>query len=250
MTVATALAGVVCVVTGGAGGLGRAMSLGLAARGASLVVADLDADRAQQVVGALDAPAVAVAADCTAPDDIERVLDAAVEAFGGPATALVNNAGVLSHSPLLDLDDAEAERVLRVNTLGPMRFTRAFARRLVAAGQGGAIVNITSSTAHVASLPGLSAYAASKGGLLAFTRNAAADLAPHGIRVNAVSPGWMRTEMSAALPEEDPRLLARIPLGRPADPAELVGAIAFLLSDEAGYITGTYVPVDGGWLGY
>ncbi len=244
------LTGTVCVVTGAGGGLGRAFATGLAQRGARVVVADVDGQRAQQVADGLDGPALAVTADCTVSSDIEHVLDRASEAFGGPPTALVNNAGVLSFARLLELDDDEADRVVRINTLGPMRFTRAFAQRLVEAGHGGSVVNITSTTAHVASLPGLSVYAASKGGLLAFTRGAAADLAPHGIRVNAVSPGWMRTEMSASLGDEDHGLLGRIPMGRPADPSELVGALAFLLSDDAGYVTGTCLPVDGGWLGY
>lgn len=244
------LTGTVCVVTGAGGGLGRAFATGLSQRGASVVVADLDGQRAEQVADELAGPALAVAADCTMSSDIDHVLDRATEAFGGPPTALVNNAGVLSFARLLELDDDEADRVVRINTLGPIRFTRAFARRLVATGHGGSVVNITSTTAHVASLPGLSAYAASKGGLLAFTRGAAADLAAHGIRVNAVSPGWMRTEMSASLGEEDDPLLERIPMRRPAYPSELVGALAFLLSDDAGYVTGTCLPVDGGWLGY
>lgn len=244
------LQGRTCVVTGGGGGLGRAFALGLGGRGARVVVVDEDGAAAQRAADEVGGSAFSVTADCTDPGDIDRVLDEVTDQFGAPPDGLVNNAGVLDHAAVLDIDDDRAERVLRINTLGPIRFTRAFARRLVDRSLPGAIVNITSTTAHVASLRGLSTYAASKGGLLAFTRGAAADLAPHGIRVNAVSPGWMRTSMSSSLEDGSSPLLARIPMGRPADPAELVGAAAFLLSDEAGYVTGTVLPVDGGWLGY
>lgn len=244
------LRGRTCVVTGGGKGLGRAFALGLGVRGARVVVADVDGDAAQRVADEVGERGLAVTADCTDPDHIDHVLDEATQRHGAPPDGLVNNAGVLDHAPLLEVDDDRAETVLRVNTLGPIRFTRAFARRLVERSLPGAVVNITSTTAHVASLRGLSTYAASKGGLLAFTRGAAADLAAHDIRVNAVSPGWMRTEMSAGLDAHGSRLLGRIPMGRPATPDELVGAVAFFLSDEAGYVTGTCLPVDGGWLGY
>ena len=196
-------------------------------------------------------PALGVVADCSTTAGIRQILDAAEDRWGACVCALVNNAGVLSFSGVLELTDDEIERVLRINSMGPMVATREFALRLVEAGKAGSVVNITSTTAHVASLPGLSAYGASKGALLAFTRGAATDLARHGIRVNAVAPGWMATHMSESV--DDRRgvgLEKRIPMRRPAHPAELVAGICFLLSDEAGYIDGTTLAIDGGWMGY
>jgi NAD(P)-dependent dehydrogenase (short-subunit alcohol dehydrogenase family) len=237
------------VVTGAARGLGRSIALRLASEGAGVVVADLDEDGLAgtiEIIGS-DAVVVAVRADCASDEGIEEVLDAAGQ-LGGPA---VNNAAVLSGGRVTEVDRQEIERVLRVNSIGPMLMTAAFSRRLIDAGIPGAIVCIASTTAHVASLPGLSTYAASKGAVLAFTRGAATDLARHGIRVNAVSPGWIRTDMTKSLADEaDAPLLNRIPMRRAAEPSEIASAVVWLLSDDAGYVTGTSLAVDGGWLGY
>ncbi len=240
------------MVTGAGRGLGRAVAWRLAAEGAGVVAADLNAEDLEQTVagspaGGAIVPAVA---DCSRRDGLEQVFDACAT-LGGVADALVNNAAVLSGGPVTDVAEEEIERVLRVNTIGPMLATTAFARRLVAAGAPGAVVNIASTTAHIASLPGLSTYAASKGAVLAYTRAAAADLARYGIRVNAVSPGWIRTAMTSGIDDEsDAPLLRRIPMRRPAEPAEIAAAVVWLLADDAGYVTGTSMAVDGGWLGY
>ncbi|MDA8266839.1 MAG: SDR family NAD(P)-dependent oxidoreductase [Actinomycetota bacterium] len=246
------LSGRRAVVTGAGRGLGRAVAWRLAAEGAGVVAADLNAEDLEQTVagspaGGAIVPAVA---DCSRRDGLEQVFDACAT-LGGVADALVNNAAVLSGGPVTDVAEEEIERVLRVNTIGPMLATTAFARRLVAAGAPGAVVNIASTTAHIASLPGLSTYAASKGAVLAYTRAAAADLARYGIRVNAVSPGWIRTAMTSGIDDEsDAPLLRRIPMRRPAEPAEIAAAVVWLLADDAGYVTGTSMAVDGGWLGY
>jgi len=240
------------VVTGGGRGLGRAVTWRLAAEGASVVAVDLNAaDLEQTLAGSPRHGAVRpVVADCAHSDGIEAVLDVCTT-FSGIPDALVNNAAVLSGGPVTEVTEAEIERVLRVNTIGPMLATTAFARRLVTAGVPGAVVSIASTTAHIASLPGLSTYAASKGAVLAYTRAAATDLARYGIRVNAVSPGWIRTDMTSGLGEErDAPLLRRIPMRRPAEPVEVAAAVAWLLSDESAYVTGTSVAVDGGWLAY
>jgi 3alpha(or 20beta)-hydroxysteroid dehydrogenase len=223
--------------------------------GARVAVVDIDEDSVNGVAGELEAigRVVPIVADCSDSQELGRAFDAVETEWGGPVDALVNNAGVLSFELANELTDAEVERVLRVNLMGPMLTTREFATRLIAAGVPGAVVNITSTTAHIASLPRLSAYAASKGGLLAFTRGAAADLARHSIRINAVSPGWMDTDMSASLDGRqsgDGELRNRIPLRRAAVPEELVPAIVFLLSDDAGYIDATCLAIDGGWMGY
>ncbi len=240
------------VVTGGGRGLGRAVAWRLAAEGAGVVAADLNADDLEQTVAGspVEGAVRAAVADCARADGIEGVLDACA-ALGGVPDALVNNAAVLSGGPVTEVTEEEIERVLRVNTMGPMLATTAFARRLVAAGAPGAVVSIASTTAHIASLPALSTYAASKGAVLAYTRAAAADLARHRIRVNAVSPGWIRTDMTSELGDErDAPLLRRIPMRRPAEPAEVAAAVAWLLCDDSAYVTGTSVAVDGGWLAY
>lgn len=246
------LVGRIALVTGAARGLGREVARGLAEEGASVVLADI----ADEVLAAADevsviGPALGVVSDCATTAGIRQVLDTAEQRWGAPVDTLVNNAGVLSNTRVLDLTDDEIERILRINAAGPMIATRELARRLVEAGKGGSVVNITSTTAHVASLPGLAAYGASKGALLAFTRGAATDLARHGIRVNAVAPGWMDTHMSETVTDRrGPGLEVRIPMRRPAHPAELVAGICFLLSDDAGYIDGTTLAIDGGWMGY
>ena len=240
------------MVTGVGRGLGRAIALRLAWEGAAVVAADLEHDGATLTVELIggEVPAIAVCADCATGEGIEAVLDAA-DHLGGPADALVNNAGVLSDVRVPDVERAEIERVLRVNTIAPMLMTTAFARRLIAVGGVGAVVCITSTTADVASLPGLSTYAASKGAVLAYARGAATDLARYGIRVNSVAPGWIRTDMTKSLVDDaDAPLLGRIPMRRAADPSEIAAAVAWLLSDDAGYVTGTSLAVDGGWLGY
>jgi len=249
----TRLRGRLTVVTGAARGLGAGLAEGIAAEGAAVAVADLDeagAAATAERLRAAGATALAVGADCATTDGIRSVLDAVEREWGAPADALVNNAGVVSSVRFLELEDEDIDRVLRVNTAGPIIATREFARRLVAAGRGGAVVSISSTAAHIASLPGLTVYAASKGGVRAFTHAAAVDLARFGIRVNAIAPGWVETEMSRALENHDRGLLARIPLRRPAVPADLVGGAVYLLSDDAGYVTGTTLAIDGGWLAY
>ncbi len=243
------------LVTGAGRGLGREVALGLLQAGARVAVVDIDEASAQRAADDLAAigPVLPIGADCSSSEELAAAFNAVEAEWGEPVDALVNNAGVLSFELANELTDAEIERVLRVNLMGPMLTTREFSTRLIAAGRGGAVVNITSTTAHIASLPRLSAYAASKGGLLAFTRGAAADLARHSIRLNAVSPGWMVTDMSSSLDGKqsgDGELAGRIPLRRPATPDELVPAIVFLLSDDAGYIDGTCLAIDGGWMGY
>jgi len=183
------------LVTGAGRGLGRAIALRLAADGAGVAAVDTDAGGAGETARQVQelAPGLPVVADCATADGLRSAFDAAFRAFGGPVDLLVNNAGVLGGGGVLEVAEDDVERVLRVNAMGPMLAIREFGRGLVAAGSPGAVVNITSTTAHVASLPGLGVYAASKAALLAYTRAAATDLARHRIRVNAVAPGWMRT---------------------------------------------------------
>lgn len=249
----TRLQGQIVVVTGAARGLGAAFAEGIAAEGAAVCVADLDeagAALSAERLRAAGAAAIAVGVDCATTAGIRSVLDAVEREWGAPADGLVNNAGLMWSGRFLELEDEDVERVLRVNTGGPIIATREFARRLAAAGRPGSVVSISSTAAHIASLTGLTLYAASKGGVRAFTHAAAADLARSGIRVNAIAPGWMETEMSKELADDDRGLRSRIPLRRPALPVELVGGMIYLLSDESRYVTGTTLVIDGGWLAY
>jgi NAD(P)-dependent dehydrogenase (short-subunit alcohol dehydrogenase family) len=230
-------AGARAIVTGGLSGIGAATASLLAAHGAAVAVLDLGSD-ADVVVDVRDAEAVAAA------------VAAAGERLGGPADVLVASAGIYRIAPFLDLEPAEWDDVLAINLRGVFLTGRAFARALVAAGRPGAIVNLASTAALVgdADEPGAH-YNASKAGVVSLTRQMAIELAPHGIRVNCVCPGVIDTPMLRLM--DDPAagrryLRESVPLRRLGTAAEVAATIAFLASDEAAYITGAALPIDGG----
>jgi NAD(P)-dependent dehydrogenase (short-subunit alcohol dehydrogenase family) len=236
----------VSLVTGAGSGIGAATAAVLAERGDRVVCADLDGAAADRVAASLP-DAMAVSVDVADGDACDRMVQAAV-AFGGRLDAVVACAGIEAGGDALDLDAADFRRVVDVNLTGSFLTAQRAAR--VMAGRGGSIVLIGSINSQMA-LPGAAAYVASKGGVLMLGRALAIDLAVHGIRVNVIGPGVTDTPMSAvslADPERRDRLMARIPLRRPADPREIGLAAAFLTSDAATYITGAFLPVDGGWL--
>ena len=249
--------GRVALVTGAASGIGQAIALGLADDGAAVACLDVNYDGAVATAAHIDSAggrAVAVRCDVTREDAV-RAAVAEVSASLGVPTAVVNAAGLSTPHGYADVDDATWHRLLDANLYGPLLVCRTAAAAMTGAGLGGAIVNITSiesSTVVVISQPhGQAHYAASKAGLAMMTKVLARDLAPLGIRVNAVAPGVVATAMTERASGGDPALLARttarIPLGRLARPQEIASATAFLLSDEASYITGTELVVDGGW---
>jgi len=246
--------GAVAVVTGGARGIGRATALALADAGAVTVVADLDAEASAVAVaeiGALGGRAWAQAADVTREDSVDALFAAAAEREGR-IDILINNAGIAIRRAAVDLSLDDWDKVVAVNMTGMFLCARSAARHMITRGAGGAVVN-------VASIMGLSggglypniSYQTSKGAVVNMTRALAIEWAPHGIRVNAVAPTYVRTRLIAPLLESaqlTARILAMTPLGRLAEPEDVAAGIAFLASPAAGMITGCVLPVDGGFL--
>jgi NAD(P)-dependent dehydrogenase (short-subunit alcohol dehydrogenase family) len=261
------MAGRRAIVTGGASGIGLACARRLAAEGARVVVLDRRADALAQAVtagpegghtvgaNAVDASAAGPFAaplpcDVRDPGAVAGAVSHAAGLLGGPADVLVNAAGVYRIAPLLDLGPEEWDDVLAVNLRGTFLAGRAVAAALIAAGLPGAIVNISSTAGLVADASEPSAhYNASKAGVLALTRQMAVEWAPHRIRANAVCPGVIDTPMLRLM--DDPAagaayLAAGVPQGRLGTADEVAAVIAFLASDDASYLTGAAVPVDGG----
>ena len=238
-------AGRAAVVTGGAQGIGRAVAAGLVGEGAGVVIVDVDGDLAGQTAGELGCEAVV--GDVSKRQDVRRAVEACLDRFGR-LDAMVAHAGVAYPRPLLDLDDDEWRRQMAVNVDGVFYCTQEAARTMVARRSGGAIVITSSINAfHVEET--MAAYNTSKGAVANFVRSAAIDLGRHGIRVNAVAPGVVNTRI-AALVIEDPVLsqqyLRTMPLGRFGEPVDIANGVLFLASDEAAYITGQSLVIDGG----
>jgi glucose 1-dehydrogenase/3-oxoacyl-[acyl-carrier protein] reductase len=248
--------GAVAIVTGGASGIGRATALRLSAEGAAIVVFDTNVTAADAVAAEMRAVggrrALAASGDVRDATSISRAVDAAVSAFGA-TTHLVNAAGATAHAGLYETSEAEWHRVIDVNLKGTFLASREVARVMA---DGGAIVNIASVESEVVVAIGEHCqpqYSASKGGVRMLTRALAHELGPRGIRVNSVSPGIVATPMLLAhgSREDGERLTrGRTILRRVAEPEEIAAVVAFLLSEDASFITATDLPVDGGWLVY
>lgn len=234
------LDGKVAIITGGARGMGAEDGRRLVAEGAKVVLGDvLDVEGAATAAELGDA-AIFVHLDVTSEESWAAAVEAAHAAFG-PVTVLVNNAGVLSYGPVDTIAKAEFERVAAVNVIGPMLGMKAVAPDMKAAG-GGAIVNI-SSAAGLIPMANLGSYVASKWALRGLTKVAAMDLGHSGIRVNSIHPGGIETPMAAG---GDPAMFAGYAIPRIGNVKEIAAAVAFLASDEASYITGAELAVDGG----
>jgi NAD(P)-dependent dehydrogenase (short-subunit alcohol dehydrogenase family) len=241
------------LVTGAARGIGRGIADVLAERGADVAVNDIDGDRAAAVAEALRTQgvrAVGVQGDVSKRDDVERMFETA-SAELGPIDILVNNAGIETIVPFLELTDEQWTRLIDVNLRGAWLCSQVFCRRVVAERRSASIVHIGSIQAGKV-LPGRTHYAPSKLALDALTRNMSAEMTPHGIRVNCIHPGLVDTPMTEWIMKDAevmPAILSQISLGRAGQPREIGTVAAFLVSDEASYLTGQSIYVDGGWQG-
>jgi 3-oxoacyl-[acyl-carrier protein] reductase len=238
-----ALMGRTAVVTGGSGAIGSAIARKFAAQGATVAVVDADG-RAESV--AAEIGGLALVSDLTGPDAPRRIVDQVIQATGS-LDVLVNAAGIQVRTAAVDITAADWERLLAVNLTAAYRLTQAAAKTLSAT--RGSIINIVSLSADRA-VAGIVPYRATKAALVQLTKGLAVELGPLGIRVNAVAPGYVMTPMTASILEQRDfreRVMARIPLGRLADGDDIADVVTFLASDAARYMTGTVLPVDGGY---
>lgn len=236
------------VVTGAGSGLGRAAALAFAHEGARLTLLDVSADAARKTAEQIGSPAetLSIEADVADSAAVQAAVDQSVSAFG-PVDVLFNNAGIAVRNPVAEQDEAGWDEVLRVNLRGVFVCSKYFLPHLRR--PGGAIVN-TSSIVGLVGVRNRAAYATSKGAVVTLTKNMALDYAPDGIRVNAVCPGFAHTGMTEKLfadAERERRIQAMHPLGRLATPDDIARAVLFLASDEAAFITGQALAVDGGF---
>jgi len=243
----------VIVVSGGASGIGAEISARLAAEGARVVITDLNGAQAEAraaTIGTAGGSAFGFACDITSPEQCEQVAQAAVEKFGR-LDGMVNCAGISKPHDSVSLPPADWARMVDVQLNGAFYFAQACAKRMMET--GGAMVFITSTNAEAA-FPRRAAYCCAKAGVAMLTKVLAIEWAEKGIRVNAVGPAYVATEMTlrniAAGNVNEAQIKARIPLGRLAQPADVADAVSFLLGEKASFITGHSLYVDGGWLAY
>ena len=245
------LDGKVAIVTGGNSGIGMAIVLALADRGANLVidyVANPDATEAlEKRVVAMGDQAIGVEADVSKVEEIQKLVDAAVQAFGR-VDIMVNNAGIETRTGILDTTERQYDRVMDINLKSAFFGTQIAARQMISQGGGGRIVNVTS-VHEDWPMPGNTPYCLSKGGMRMLTRTAGVELAPHGILVVGVGPGAVDTPINASTeadPEKLKRLNAAIPIGRMAQPEEIGAVVTFLAGEGATYLAATTIFADGG----
>ena len=247
------LAGKAALITGSRRGIGRGIALEFAREGANVAINGVGSQEQAEAVAdearKLGVKATVAMGDVSKSADVRRIVEATCQAFGG-IDVLVNNAGVESIVPFFDLTEEEWDRVTSINLKGEWLCAQAAARKMAEQGRGGAIVNIGSVQAGMV-LPGRTHYAPTKRGLEALTANLAAELAEHKIRVNCIHPGLIDTDMTAWVMKDPnilPIVLEKIALKRAGAPEEVGKVAAFLASDDASYVTGHTLPVDGGFV--
>ncbi|WP_062013852.1 SDR family NAD(P)-dependent oxidoreductase [Aureimonas sp. AU4] len=246
------LTGQVAAITGGARGIGLEVATALGGRGAKIVLCDLDKDAADAAVAKLGGAGILAEArrlDVTVPEEASRVADEIV-AQHGRIDILVNNAGIARITPALETDDAEWRLIMDVNLNGVFWCARAFGRHMVAAGSG-SVVNLGSMSGTIVNRPqSAAAYIASKGAVHMLTKALACEWASRNVRVNAVAPGYIATDMTLAMrarPELFETWMDMTPMGRCGEPSEVAAAILFLASPAGSYVTGAVHAVDGGY---
>lgn len=242
------------IVTGGGSGIGKGMATGLVQAGAALAIAGRNLARLENTATELlrfGGPVIPVQTDLAKMEDIRNLVDRTVKEFG-KIDFLFNNAGMIRRNPSEEFTEKDWDDVMGVNLKGPFFLAQAVARVMIAQKRKGKIINTTSLIA-VHGGKRVPSYSASKGGLAQATKTMANDWAQYNILVNAIGPGWVKTEITEPLrmdKERNTEITARIPLGRWADPEDLAGAAVFLASDASDYITGQTIFVDGGWLSF
>ena len=245
------LKGKVAIVTGAGTGIGQGIAKRLGCEGAKVVVDYIGtpegAEETERAIEEAGGEGKIVRADVTKTDDLNCLVNTAWDTFGS-ADILINNAGMEKRSDFWDAPEDEYDKIMAVNLRGPFFLTQSFVRRLRDAKKPGRIVNISSVHEDMV-FPGFTTYCCSKGGMRMFMRNLSVELGPLGITINNVAPGAIATPINKALLADKPKLnalLANIPLGRMGTPDDVAGLVAFLVSDDATYITGSTYVVDGG----
>ncbi|GAA1750254.1 3-oxoacyl-ACP reductase FabG [Aeromicrobium alkaliterrae] len=232
------------VVTGAAQGIGLEIARSLHEHGASVVLADLDEARAVEAAAGIGERALGLGCDVTSEDDVQRLVDRATEYLGG-LDVLVNNAGITRDASLKKMTLEDFDAVVTVHLRGTWLGIRA-ASAVMREQKSGSIINLSSMSGKVGN-PGQTNYSAAKAGVVGMTKAAAKELAHHGVRVNAIQPGLIKTPMTAAMsPEAFAATEATIPMRRAGEPAEVAAVVAFLASDLSSYMTGTVLEVSGG----
>ncbi|WP_409192188.1 SDR family NAD(P)-dependent oxidoreductase [Bradyrhizobium sp. RDM4] len=246
------LSGKVAAITGAARGIGKACAKRFLDDGVKVVISDVDAEGLAATAAELGRPDAlrVVPGNVARRADVDQIVATAAKEFGR-LDIMVNNAGVARNQDILDISEQDFDDVIAINLKGAFFGVQAAARQMIAQGRGGVIINMSSVNALLA-IPTLATYAISKGGMKQLTSVAAVALAPHNIRVVAVGPGTILTDMvaSAIYTSEDARrnVLSRTPIGRGGEPSEVASVVAFLASDDASYITGQTIYPDGGRL--